>query len=113
MTFTLGPYDYIEYKYALAEGSEMQFAWKASAAVNHEFHGERDADPDQVTSYDKSVRSAANGAFTAPFGGVHGWFWENTGATPVTITLKSSGFYAFSVEYHSDKTTVPHDLTSP
>src|SRR5829696_7585296 len=52
--FTLGPYDYVEYKYQLLEGAQMQFSWKASAPVINDFHGEVNADPDQVQSFDKS-----------------------------------------------------------
>lgn len=29
----------------------------------------------------------------APFNGIHGWYWRNQGETPVTLTLKTSGFY--------------------
>jgi len=111
MTFTLGPYDYIEYKYALEEGAQMQFAWKASVPVIHDFHGERS--DGQASSFDKSNRQESNGTFTAPFSGIHGWYWENPGGETITVTLKSSGFYASSVEFRSDKTTVPHTLAVP
>ena len=111
ITFTLGPYDYIEYKYALDEGAHMQFAWQASVPVIHDFHGERS--DGQATSFDKSNRQSANGTFTAPFAGIHGWFWENPGGQTITVTLKSAGFYASSVEFRSDKTTVPHTLGAP
>ena len=35
-----------------------------------------------------------HGSFTAPFSGIHGWYWENFGTTPVTIQLMSAGFYS-------------------
>jgi hypothetical protein len=34
-----------------------------------------------------------HGAFQAPFEGAHGWYWYNLGDRPVTITLRTSGFY--------------------
>ena len=111
ITFTLGPYDYIEYKYALQEGAQMQFSWKASLPVIHDFHGERESG--EATSFDKSNKQEANGALTAPFTGIHGWYWENPGGDTVTVTLKSSGFYASSTEFRSDKTTQQHPLTTP
>ena len=111
ITFTLGPYDYIEYKYALQEGAQMQFSWKASAPVIHDFHGERESG--EATSFDKSNKQQANGAFAAPFAGIHGWYWENPGDGTVTVTLKSSGYYANSTEFRSDKTTQQHTLGTP
>lgn len=111
MEFTLGPYDYIEYKYALEEGAQMQFAWHAPVPMIHDFHGER-ADG-QATSFDKNSRQASNGTFTAPFTGIHGWYWENPGGNTVTVTLKTAGFYASAIEFRSDKTSVPHTVRTP
>jgi len=113
ITFTLGPYDYIEYKYVLQEGAQMQFSWKASVPVIHDFHGEHADDPNNVQSYDKSTRADANGAFAAPFRGIHGWYWENPGGTPVTVTLQTSGFYGSAIEFRSDKTQITHELKAP
>jgi hypothetical protein len=111
ITFTLGPYDYIEYKYALQEGAQMQFSWKASVPVIHDFHGERENG--EATSFDKSNRQEASGAFAAPFAGIHGWYWENPGGDTISVTLKSSGYYANSTEFRSDKTTQQHTFANP
>jgi hypothetical protein len=111
--FVLGPYEYIEYKYVMEEGAQMQFSWKATVPVVHDFHGERADDVNAVTSFDKSTRQDANGALTAPFRGIHGWYWENPGGEPVTVTLKSNGFYASAIEFRSDKTQVKHELKTP
>ena len=109
--FTLGPYDYVEYKYHLVEGGQMVFSWKASEPVINDFHGELNADPDKVTSFDTSNWQEAHGAFTAPFTGIHGWYWENPTGKPVTVTLQTSGFYGSAIEFRSDKTKVPHELS--
>lgn len=111
--FTLGPYEYVEYKYHLESGASMLYSWQASAAVIHDFHGELDGDPNKVTSFDKSNRQDDYGAFAAPFNGIHGWYWENPGGEPITITLTSSGFYASALEFRVDKTRVPHELSVP
>ena len=111
--FTLGPYDFVEYKYVLEAGAQMQFSWKATATVIHDFHGEHADDPNQVVSYDKSNRQEAHGALTAPFAGIHGWYFENPGGDTITVTLKSAGFYSSSIEFRSDKTKVPHALSTP
>ncbi|HYB94202.1 MAG TPA: hypothetical protein VEC39_04465 [Vicinamibacterales bacterium] len=111
ITITLGPYDYIEYKYGLAEGADLHFSWTASVPVIHDFHGER-ADG-QATTFDKSTRQESHGSFTAPFEGMHGWYWENPGGDSITISVKSAGFYTTSIEYRSDKTQVTHELRTP
>ena len=109
--FTLQPYDYVEYKYHLAKGASLQFAWAATAVVTHEFHGEPDDKPADVRSYDKSDKQSANGSLIAPMTGIHGWFWENPGNEPVTIKLVSSGFYTYGMEFRSDLMKQPYTLT--
>jgi len=87
----------IEFKYQLRKGSNLVYAWQSTGKVKYEFHGEPNAGPNGTyQSYakdDKVGIQAANGSFTAPFSGIHGWYWENAGTTPVTIQLTSSGFY--------------------
>jgi hypothetical protein len=109
---TLQPYDFIEYKYHLAKGASMVFAWSASAPVTHDFHGEPDANPENVVTYDKSDTRSANGSLVAPVTGVHGWYWENTSNEPVTVKLESSGFYTHAMEYHSDQTRARKDVST-
>jgi hypothetical protein len=111
--FVLQPYDYIEYKYHLVQGAPMMFSWTADAPLTQEFHGEPDANPEAVVSYDKSTKRSANGALTAPMTGIHGWFFENPGNTPIRIHLVSSGFYPYAVEFHSDKTHQRREVRSP
>ena len=111
--FVLGPYEFIEYKYRLAEGAVMLYTWSATAAVIHEFHGDPDSNPDAPASFEKKDRRQASAAFTAPFAGIHGWYWENPGAEPVTITLTSAGFYTSAIELRSDRTRRVHELRAP
>ncbi len=108
--FVIEPYDFIEYKYHLAKGAGMAFAWKASASVRHDFHGEPDENPDDVVSYDESEKDGANGSFVAPMTGIHGWFWENTGPEAVRVKVVSSGFYTYSMEFHADGSKNRHEL---
>lgn len=106
----LEPYEYVEYKYHLIADAGMIFSWSANTALVHEFHGDPDANPQDVRSYDKSTKSNASGSFTAPINGIHGWFWENPGGEPVTIKLTSAGFYTHAIEFRSDKTQRRHEL---
>jgi hypothetical protein len=110
---TLQPYEYVEYKYHLEQGATMLYAWKASAPLIQDFHGERAAvnggEPTEE-SFDKENRREASGSLTAPFAGIHGWYWENPGGEPVTIRLTSSGFYGSAIEIRSDRTRHPRTL---
>jgi hypothetical protein len=102
--FTLPPGEgWIEYKYRLEEGESLLYAWSATGPVNVEFHAEPDGGPaGYAQTYEKSQGSAASGTLTAPFSGIHGWYWQNTGAQPVTVKLTSSGFYNLSHEFRPD-----------
>ncbi len=96
MTLTLPPGDGGEIKAWMARGRRFVFTWTAQGGtVNFEMHGEATNAPEgEFTSYWKGEdQTGANGAFEAPFDGTHGWFWENLGSAPVTITLKTSGYY--------------------
>ncbi len=88
----------------------MIFSWLANTPLVLEFHGDPDANPQDVRSYDKSTKSNASGSFTAPVTGIHGWFWENPSGERVTIKLTSAGFYTHAVEFRSDKTQHRHEL---
>jgi hypothetical protein len=111
---TLQPYEYVEYKYHLEQGATMLYAWNASAPVIQDFHGERAsgaADGGAIEeSFDKQDRRQASGTLTAPFTGIHGWYWENPSGSPITVRLTSSGFYASAVEIRSDRTRHPRTL---
>jgi hypothetical protein len=111
--FELGPYDFLEYKYRLEKGASMEFAWDAGTSVLHDFHGVPDtpASPDRTEeSFDKQERARAFGSHTAPFSGMHGWYWENPGPTPITIVLRTAGFYNGAVETRSNRTKRSHEL---
>jgi len=58
-------------------------------------HGEKpDAASDEFTSYWKGRgATAGHGEFQAPFAGRHGWYWQNRGDKPVTVVVKTTGFY--------------------
>lgn len=109
----LQPYEYIEYKYHLEQGATLLYSWNASAPLIQDFHGERAGVPDggaAEESFDKENRQQASGSLTAPFTGIHGWYWENPGGQAITIRLTSSGFYASAMEIRSDRTRHPRVL---
>ncbi len=103
VTFTLGPDEGIEYKYRLDKGQSLLFTWTASEPVEYEAHAEPDGAPrGYAQSYEKGTgRSNASGTLTAPFAGIHGWYWKNLTAAPMTVTLTTSGFYTLSHEFRT------------
>jgi len=94
---TLPPGRGLEVKTRLAKGATLIFSWKTENGelVNHDFHGEPvNARQDEFESFiDEKAVSQSSGTLIAPFTGVHGWYWKNTTAVPVKITLQASGFY--------------------
>src|SRR5204863_9155656 len=97
-------HDFMEYKYRLEKGKALLYSWKATTPVNYELHAEPDGAPrGYAESYEKrAATSDASGTLTAPFSGIHGWYWENTGDQEVTVTLKTAGFYRISHEFRKD-----------
>ncbi len=75
-------------------------------------HSEPDgAAPGYAESFAKSRAESDQGNYIAPFGGIHGWFWQNRGQQNITLKLETSGFYPWAVEmrdghsfrYHFDQ----------
>lgn len=100
--FTVAPREGMEYKYRLDKGEALLYSWKTSAPVNFEFHAEPDGAPrGYAQTYEKGQGSEASGTLTAPFSGIHGWFWENLGDQPVTVTLTSAGYYNVAHEFRT------------
>lgn len=96
MTVTLAPHSGTEVKAHMQAGDSLVFRWEAKGGpVKVDMHGERpNAADGEFTSYWKEKElGEAQGSFTAPFEGTHGWYWRNKGETPVTITVRTNGFY--------------------
>lgn len=96
LSLTLAPGEGAEIKALMKTGDRFFFTWSAAGGVvNFDMHGEKPgAASDEFTSYWKGRnQETASGAFEAPFDGTHGWFWRNRGTGPVTVTVKTSGYY--------------------
>lgn len=105
--FKLAPHEGMEYKYRLDKGEALLYTWNATGPVNYEFHAEPDGAPaGYAQTYEKkTAQSQASGTLTAPFPGIHGWYWENTTDQEVTVTLKSAGFYNLAHEFRNGQPT--------
>jgi hypothetical protein len=107
----LEPYEYVEYKYHLEKGASMLYAWTATSPLIHDLHGEPDAAVNGAEeSFDKQDRKEAYGSLTAPFSGIHGWYWENPGRETINIRLTSAGFYSAALEIRSDRSRRTRNL---
>jgi hypothetical protein len=96
MSLTLQPNEGAEIKALMQVGERMMFSWVAEGGgVNFDMHGEElNAGKDEFTSFWKGRNeTSGHGAFQAPFAGTHGWYWRNRGTAPVTIRVKTSGYY--------------------
>ena len=96
MTLTLKPGETAEVKATMNAGDPYLFSWTATGgSVDFDMHGARADGSSEETSYWKGEAAVSgHGSFRAPFAGQHGWFWQNTTWEPVTISLKTSGFYS-------------------
>jgi hypothetical protein len=109
--FQLQPREGMEFKYHIEKDGGLLYTWTASGSVDFEFHGEPDnAKPGTYESYELSAGDRGAGTFTAPFTGIHGWYWENKSANPVTVTLTSAGFYTTATEFRTNKRVFQHQL---
>jgi hypothetical protein len=102
-SFDLGPYEFVEFKYRLEQGATMVYSWTATGPVIYDMHSEPDGAPaGYAESFDKAQSPSAHGSYTAPFSGIHGWFWENPNSKLVTITLTTAGFYSSAQEFRDN-----------
>lgn len=97
----LAPKEGMEYKYELDKGQALLYSWTATAPTHYELHSEPAAGPKGYAEFfdQQDDREQAHGSYVAPFGGIHGWFFENRSDREVTIKLTTSGFYAASQEF--------------
>ena len=84
----------MEFKYELDKGATMIYSWKASNYVDFDFHTEPEGKPSSASdSFEKGEAAQKRGGYTAPYNGIHGWYWENKTDRDVAITLTTAGFY--------------------
>jgi len=96
MTITLEPHSGQEVKANMNAGESFVFAWSSEGGpVKADMHGEKlNAAEGEFTSYWKEKQiTGGKGDFTAPFAGTHGWYFRNKGDVPVTVKVRTAGFY--------------------
>ena len=85
----------VEYKALMQQGGSMSFTWSVqSGQVYYDMHGHDPAFGEEFfTRYAEGEGDAAGGSIVAGYSGQHGWYWLNLEAEPITIQLKTAGFY--------------------
>jgi hypothetical protein len=92
--------DELEYKVQMNKDATFIYEWSVAGIPKpdefyFDFHGHtvEAGKAMTVATYRQATGTAAYGALTAPFDGVHGWFFQNQSANPVVVRVKISGFY--------------------
>jgi len=91
----VAPGEGVEYKFSLRAGQKLKYEWEVDqSALYFDFHGEpAGGEKGFFESYSVSTARETRGTLTAPFDGVHGWYWKNKGTTLAQVTLVTSGSY--------------------
>lgn len=93
---TLAPHSGMEVKANMVKGDRLVFRWASTGgAVRMDMHGEPlgGKEGEFSTYWKQKNLTEAQGSFTAPYDGSHGWYWRNGGEETVTIELNTAGFY--------------------
>ena len=84
----------------MRKDATLIYEWSVADVPNpeefyYDFHGHTLVDKTEMTvaTYKKATGTSANGALTAPFDGIHGWYFQNQSIKPVVVRVKISGFY--------------------
>ena len=92
--FVLAPFESVEIKYHLGEGSTLLFSWSSTTSVAYDFHGEPEGGPKGFAeTHTRGSGTEGNGAALIPFRGIHGWYFENRTFTEAVVTLKVAGHF--------------------
>jgi len=113
--FFLTPDQFVEYKFRLNTGQRMVFNWKATGPVTVDFHTVPDGKPISASeTYQRAdAVTSGSGDYRAPYPGLHGWYWHNTGKTDVKLILNASGFWTEAWMFSGDPVGDPMELQDP
>ena len=112
--FLLMPDQFVEYKFRLTTGAMMVFNWKADFPIDVDFHTVPDGKPISASeTYLRGSFSSGSGTYRAPYPGLHGWYWKNTGKKDVKILLNASGFFTEARMFSGDPVGEPMEVQDP
>jgi hypothetical protein len=112
--FLLVPDQFVEYKFNLKTGAMMVFNWKATAPLDVDFHTVPEGKPISASeTFMRGTASSGQGTYRAPYPGLHGWYWKNTGKENVKILLNASGFFTEARMFSGDPVGEPMEVKDP
>ena len=83
----------LEVKLVMRAGADVAYSWSTDrGTVGYDLHG----GPDAATSESYKAGAGAwsdQGTLTAGADGLHGWYWKNETARPLTVSLRTDGDY--------------------
>jgi hypothetical protein len=91
----------LEYKVRMKKDSTLVYTWEVtgiSSPRDFQFdqHGHTIAKPGEgmtVATYKQATGLKQSGALSAPFDGIHGWLFANSGDGRAVVHLKLAGYY--------------------
>ena len=91
----------LEYKVRMKKDATLIYAWEVIGAsdprdFHFDQHGHTTPKPGEamsVATYRQAFGLKQQGALTAPFDGIQGWQFSNSGEKPVVVRLRLAGFY--------------------
>jgi hypothetical protein len=112
--FLLRPDQFVEYKFRLTTGEMMIFNWKSDFPIDVDFHTVPDGKPISASeTYLRGSYGSGSGVYKAPYPGLHGWYWKNTGKEDVKIVLNASGFFTEARMFSGDPIGEPMEVKDP
>ena len=112
--FLLVPDQFVEYKFNLKTGATMMFNWKATGPLDVDFHTVPEGKPISASeTFMRGTASAGQGFYRAPYPGLHGWYWKNSGKENVKILLNASGFFTEARMFSGDPVGEPMEVKDP
>ena len=112
--FLLVPDQFVEYKFDLKTGATMMFNWKATGPLDVDFHTVPEGKPISASeTFMRGTASAYQGFYRAPYPGLHGWYWKNSGKENVKILLNASGFFTEARMFSGDPVGEPMEVKDP
>lgn len=91
----------LEYKVRMKKDATLIYAWEVIGGgdprdFRFDQHGHTTPKPGEamdVSTHKQSFGLKQNGALTAPFDGIQGWQFSNSGENPVVVRVRLAGFY--------------------
>jgi hypothetical protein len=110
---TLGAFGFIEHKYKLEKGASMIYSWSATGPVMYDLHTEPEGKPPEASeSFAMGKGTSGSGSYTAPYSGLHGWYFENLNEMQsIKLTIKAVGFFDQYRQYYDDETHKDFKIT--